>query len=60
VRCKSSHQVFAEPKDRSSPEASKKDKGVIARWGLKLVCLRKEVPRPKSGIFDNPKMQDDV
>jgi len=54
VRCKSSHQVFEEPKDRSSPEASKKEKGVIARWGLE------EVPRSKSGIFDNPKMQGDV
>ena len=54
MRCKSSHQVFAEPKDRSSPEASKKDKGVIARWGLK------EVPCSKSGIFDNPKVRGDL
>jgi hypothetical protein len=29
--------VFAEPKVRSSPEASKKDKGVVARRGLEEV-----------------------
>ena len=28
--------------------------GVIARWGLK------EVPRSKSGIFDNPKVRGDI